>query len=69
MAGCVNKSSNINAYLHEPGRHENHPGLPGRRRTAASTAEQKCYNTWMTRTPTWWYSVDNISTWVVGAIT
>ena len=69
-----NKSSNINAYLHE--------SLDGMKITQAFTREEenrgiyeklnkKCYNTWMKAQYTSnlvWYSVDNISTWVVGAM-
>ena len=67
-----NKSSNINAYLHE--------SLDGMKITQAFTREEenrgiyeklnkKCYNTWMKAQYTSnlvWYSVDNISTWVGG---
>ena len=69
-----NKSSNINAYLHE--------SLDGMKITQAFTREEenrgiyeklnkKCYQTWMKAQYTSnlvWYSVDNISTWVVGAM-
>ena len=69
-----NKSSNINAYLHE--------SLDGMKITQAFTREeenreiyaqlnQKCYDTWMKAQYTSnlvWFSVDNISTWVVGAM-
>ena len=69
-----NKSSNLNAYLHE--------SLDGMKITQAFTREeenreiydslnQKCYKTWMKAQYTSnlvWYSVDNISTWVVGAM-
>ncbi len=69
-----NKSSNLNAYLHE--------SLDGMKITQAFTREEenreiydklnrKCYTTWMKAQYTSnlvWYSVDNISTWVVGAM-
>lgn len=69
-----NKSSNLNAYLHE--------SLDGMKITQAFTREeenakiydglnQKCYRTWMKAQYTSnliWVSVDNISTWVVGAM-
>ena len=69
-----NKSSNLNAYLHE--------SLDGMKITQAFTREEEnagiydklnknCYKTWMKAQYTSnlvWYSVDNISTWVVGAM-
>ena len=69
-----NKSSNLNAYLHE--------SLAGLKITQAFTREEEnagiydklnknCYKTWMKAQYTSnlvWYSVDNISTWVVGAM-
>lgn len=69
-----NKSSNLNAYLHE--------SLDGMKITQAFTREgenagiydklnKNCYKTWMKAQYTSnlvWYSVDNISTWVVGAM-
>ena len=69
-----NKSSNLNAYLHE--------SLDGMKITQAFTREdenaeiydklnQNCKRTWMKAQYTSnliWLSVDNISTWVVGAM-
>ncbi len=69
-----NKSSNLNAYLHE--------SLDGMKITQAFTREEEnagiydklnknCYRTWMKAQYTSnliWVSVDNISTWVVGAM-
>ena len=69
-----NKSSNLNAYLHE--------SLDGMKITQAFTREQEnaeiydrlnknCYRTWMKAQYTSnliWVSVDNISVWVVGAM-
>ncbi len=69
-----NKSSNLNAYLHE--------SLDGMKITQAFTREEEnagiydrlnknCYRTWMRAQYTSnliWVSVDNISTWVVGAM-
>jgi len=69
-----NKSSNLNAYLHE--------SLDGMKITQAFTREDEnaeiydklnrnCYRTWMKAQYTSnliWVSVDNISTWVVGAM-
>lgn len=69
-----NKSSNLNAYLHE--------SLDGMKITQAFVREDenaeiygklndKCYKTWMKAQYTSnliWVSVDNISTWVVGAM-
>ena len=69
-----NNSSNLNAYLHE--------SLDGMKITQAFTREEEnagiydklnknCYKTWMKTQYTSnlvWYSVDNISTWVVGAM-
>lgn len=69
-----NKSSNLNAYLHE--------SLDGMKITQAFTREEenaeiygklneKCYKTWMKAQYTSnliWLSVDNISSWVVGAM-
>ena len=69
-----NKSSNINAYLHE--------SLEGMKITQAFTREEEnagiydrlnknCYRTWMKAQYTSnliWVSVDNISVWVVGAM-
>lgn len=69
-----NKSSNLNAYLHE--------SLDGMKITQAFTREeenagiydrlnQNCYRTWMKAQYTSnliWVSVDNISVWVVGAM-
>ncbi len=69
-----NKSSNLNAYLHE--------SLDGMKITQAFTREEtnagiyenlnkKMYKSWMKAQYTSnlvWYSVDNISTWVVGAM-
>lgn len=69
-----NKSSNLNAYLHE--------SLDGMKITQAFTREDEnaeiydklnknCYKTWMKAQYTSnliWLSVDNISTWVVGAM-
>lgn len=69
-----NKSSNLNAYLHE--------SLDGMKITQAFTREEEnaeiydklnknCYRTWMKAQITSnlvWFSVDNISTWVVGAM-
>lgn len=69
-----NKSSNLNAYLHE--------SLDGMKITQAFTREEenaeiynnlntKMYKSWMRAQYTSnlvWYSVDNISTWVVGAM-
>ncbi len=69
-----NKSSNLNAYLHE--------SLDGMKITQAFTREEEnaeifdklnknCYRTWMKAQYTSnliWYSVDNISVWVVGAL-
>lgn len=69
-----NKSSNLNAYLHE--------SLDGMKITQAFTREDenaeiygklndKCYKTWMKAQYTSnliWLSVDNISSWVVGAM-
>lgn len=69
-----NKSSNLNAYLHE--------SLDGMKITQAFTREEenaeiygnlndKCYKTWMKAQYTSnliWVSVDNISTWVVGGM-
>ena len=69
-----NKSSNLNAYLHE--------SLDGMKITQAFTREEEnagiydrlnknCYRTWMKAQYTSnliWVSVDNISVWVVGAM-
>ncbi len=69
-----NKSSNLNAYLHE--------SLDGMKITQAFVREEEnagiydklnrnCYRTWMKAQYTSnliWVSVDNISTWVVGAM-
>ncbi len=69
-----NKSSNLNAYLHE--------SLDGMKITQAFTREEEnaaiydklnknCYRTWMRAQYTSnliWVSVENISTWVVGAM-
>ncbi len=69
-----NKSSNLNAYLHE--------SLDGMKITQAFTREEEnaeiydrlnknCYRTWMKAQLTSnliWVSVDNISVWVVGAM-
>lgn len=69
-----NKSSNLNAYLHE--------SLDGMKITQAFTREEEnaaiydklnknCYRTWMKAQYTSnliWVSVENISTWVVGAM-
>lgn len=69
-----NKSSNLNAYLHE--------SLDGMKITQAFTREKEnaeifdrlnknCYRTWMKAQYTSnliWYSVDNISVWVVGSL-
>ncbi len=69
-----NKSSNLNAYLHE--------SLDGMKITQAFTREEEnagifdklnknCYRTWMKAQYTSnlvWYSVENISTWVIGAM-
>lgn len=69
-----NKSSNLNAYLHE--------SLDGMKITQAFIREEEnaeiydklnknCYRTWMKAQITSnlvWFSVDNISTWVVGAM-
>jgi len=69
-----NKGSNLNAYLHE--------SLDGMKITQAFTREEEneeiydrlnrnCYKTWMKAQYTSnliWLSVDNISTWVVGAM-
>lgn len=69
-----NKSSNLNAYLHE--------SLDGMKITQAFTREEEnaeiydklnknCYRTWMKAQYTSnlvWFSVDNISTWVVGSM-
>lgn len=69
-----NKSSNLNAYLHE--------SLDGMKITQAFTREEEnaeiydklnkaYYKSWMKAQYTSnlvWYSVDNISTWVVGAM-
>ncbi len=69
-----NKSSNLNAYLHE--------SLEGVKITQAFTREEEnagiydrlnknCYRTWMKAQYTSnliWVSVDNISTWVVAAM-
>lgn len=69
-----NKSSNLNAYLHE--------SLDGMKITQAFTREEEnaaiydklnknCYRTWMKAQYTSnliWISVENISTWVVGAM-
>ncbi len=69
-----NKSSNLNAYLHE--------SLDGMKITQAFVREEEnaaiydklnknCYKTWMRAQYTSqliWVSVDNISTWVVGAM-
>lgn len=69
-----NKSSNLNAYLHE--------SLDGMKITQAFTREEEngeiydrlnknCYRTWMRAQYTSnliWVSVDNVSTWVVGAM-
>ena len=69
-----NKSSNLNAYLHE--------SLDGMKITQAFTREEenakiynnlntKMYKSWMKAQYTSnlvWFSVNNISTWVVGAM-
>lgn len=69
-----NKNSNLNAYLHE--------SLDGMKITQAFTREdenaqiydnlnKKCVSTWMKAQYTSnliWFSVDNISAWVVGAM-